>query len=77
MRLDGDLYDSTYTSLRTLYPLLAVGGAIYVDDYGSYGGCRPDSQLGDRVLQCTLVLVCRCWTQLMKQRALLVTGMLR
>ncbi|KAL1499892.1 hypothetical protein AB1Y20_012575 [Prymnesium parvum] len=40
LRLDGDLYESTIVGLNTLYPLLAVGGAIYIDDYGSFGGCR-------------------------------------
>ena len=40
LRLDGDLYASTRDAIVALYPLLAPGGAIYVDDYGAYGGCR-------------------------------------
>jgi O-methyltransferase len=40
LRLDGDLYESTRDGLRALYPLVAPGGAIYVDDYGGFGGCR-------------------------------------
>lgn len=40
LRLDGDLYQSTRDALVALYPLVSTGGAIYVDDYGSYGGCR-------------------------------------
>jgi hypothetical protein len=40
LRLDGDLYASTHDALEALYPRVASGGAIYVDDYGSFGGCR-------------------------------------
>ena len=39
LRVDGDLHDSTYVTLERLYPLLAPGGLVYVDDYGSFGGC--------------------------------------
>jgi hypothetical protein len=34
LRLDGDLYDSTMDALRTLYPKLAPGGFVIVDDFG-------------------------------------------
>jgi hypothetical protein len=40
LRLDGDLYASTWDALTALYPRVSQGGAIYVDDYGGYGGCR-------------------------------------
>jgi O-methyltransferase len=40
MRLDGDLYDSTYDALRWLYPKLAPGGYVIVDDYGAFSECR-------------------------------------
>ena len=40
MRLDGDTYDATRLALRCLYPGLAVGGYLVVDDYGSFDGCR-------------------------------------
>ena len=40
LRLDGDLYESTRDALRALYPLVSPGGAVYVDDYGAFGGCR-------------------------------------
>jgi O-methyltransferase len=33
LRLDGDLYESTIVALRALYPKLAVGGFVIVDDY--------------------------------------------
>ncbi len=40
MRLDGDLYDSTYDALRWLYPKLSSGGYVIVDDYGAFSECR-------------------------------------
>jgi len=40
IRLDGDLYDSTMTSLNCLYPNLASGGFCIIDDYGAVEGCR-------------------------------------
>jgi len=33
LRLDGDLYQSTYEALVALYPKLSVGGYVIVDDY--------------------------------------------
>jgi O-methyltransferase len=33
VRLDGDMYESTMDGLRNLYPGLAVGGYLIVDDY--------------------------------------------
>jgi O-methyltransferase len=40
VRLDGDTYEATRHALRCLYPGLAVGGYLIVDDYGSFEGCR-------------------------------------
>jgi O-methyltransferase len=40
VRLDGDMYESTMLGLRELYPRLARGGFIIVDDYGAVEGCR-------------------------------------
>lgn len=40
MRLDGDLYESTKDALEILYDKVAIGGYIYVDDYGSFDGCK-------------------------------------
>jgi O-methyltransferase len=34
LRLDTDLYSSTYAELAHLYPLLSVGGVMIIDDYG-------------------------------------------
>ena len=36
VRLDGDLYGSTMTSLANLYPALSPGGFVIVDDYGDH-----------------------------------------
>jgi hypothetical protein len=35
LRLDGDLYDSTFDALAALYPRLSVGGYVIVDDYNA------------------------------------------
>jgi hypothetical protein len=40
IRLDGDLYESTIDGLTHLYPKLAVGGYVIVDDYGAIKACR-------------------------------------
>jgi len=40
LRLDGDMYESTYVALECLYPKLSVGGFVIVDDYGAIAQCR-------------------------------------
>lgn len=40
IRLDGDLYESTMDALRPLYPKLAIGGYVIVDDFGAVPACR-------------------------------------
>jgi O-methyltransferase len=40
MRLDGDLYESTWDALINLYPKLQAGGFCIVDDYGSIPACK-------------------------------------
>ena len=40
VRLDADSYDATRYALECLYPGLAVGGYLVIDDYGSFDGCR-------------------------------------
>jgi hypothetical protein len=40
LRLDTDWYESTRHELEHLYPLLAPGGVLIVDDYGHWEGCR-------------------------------------
>lgn len=40
LRLDTDLYKSTYHELVHLYPKLSSGGILIIDDYGYYQGSR-------------------------------------
>jgi O-methyltransferase len=40
LRLDTDWYESTRLELEILYPRLAPGGILIVDDYGHWGGAR-------------------------------------
>lgn len=40
LRLDGDLYVSTRDALVNLYPLVSPCGIVYIDDYGSFVGCK-------------------------------------
>ena len=40
LRLDTDFYESTRAELEHLYPLLAPGGVLFVDDYGYWLGAR-------------------------------------
>ncbi|HYW09483.1 MAG TPA: TylF/MycF/NovP-related O-methyltransferase, partial [Longimicrobium sp.] len=63
LRLDGDWYASTMTCLTHLYPHVARGGLIIIDDYHTWDGCAravhdylsrhstPDriSQYGDEI----------------------------
>jgi O-methyltransferase len=40
LRLDGDLYSSTWETLESLYDKLSVGGNIIIDDYYPLDGCN-------------------------------------
>lgn len=40
LRLDTDWYESTKVELETLYPKLAKGGVLILDDYGYWNGAR-------------------------------------
>lgn len=40
LRLDTDWYESTKHELEHLYPLLAPGGVLIIDDYGAWEGAR-------------------------------------
>lgn len=40
VRLDGDMYESTMTAMKALYPKLQPGGFLIVDDYGALKGCK-------------------------------------
>jgi O-methyltransferase len=39
LRLDGDWYDSTMTCLNALFPYVAKGGVVIIDDYHTWDGC--------------------------------------
>ena len=39
IRLDGDLYESTWDAVTVLYPKLSPGGFLIVDDYGAHPSC--------------------------------------
>jgi O-methyltransferase len=39
LRLDGDWYESTMECLNALYPHVAKGGVILIDDYYTWDGC--------------------------------------
>jgi O-methyltransferase len=40
LRLDGDSYEATRTTLECLYPGLQAGGYVVVDDYGAVEECQ-------------------------------------
>jgi O-methyltransferase len=40
LRIDGDLYESTWDALSTLCPKVSEGGYVIVDDYHCIPGCR-------------------------------------
>lgn len=40
LRLDGDMFESTIVALDALYPKLAPGGYVIVDDYEVAPGCK-------------------------------------
>lgn len=40
LRLDGDMYESTWQALEGLYHKVSVGGFVIVDDYYAVAGCR-------------------------------------
>jgi hypothetical protein len=39
LRLDADWYESTLTCLKHLYPHVAPGGVVIIDDYWEWDGC--------------------------------------
>lgn len=44
LRLDGDLYESTWQTLEALYPKISPGGFCIVDDYGRYEQARQATE---------------------------------
>jgi O-methyltransferase len=52
LRLDTDLYSSTFHELVHLYPALSGGGVLIIDDYGAFQGARlaTDKYIGENRL---------------------------
>lgn len=44
LRVDADMYKGTTEALECLYPKLAVGGYVIVDDYGAMPSCKKAVQ---------------------------------
>jgi hypothetical protein len=44
LRLDGDIYESTWDALIHLYDKISIGGYLIVDDYEAYSGCKAAVQ---------------------------------
>lgn len=40
LRLDGDMYESTWQALEALYPKVTPGGFVVIDDYGAIPACK-------------------------------------
>ena len=40
LRLDGDMYESTWVALESLYPKLSAGGFAIIDDYNCVPQCK-------------------------------------
>jgi len=64
LRLDTDWYESTRSALRHLYPSLASGGVLILDDYGHYKGQRDAAdeyfqEIGEHLLLHRIDYSCR------------------
>lgn len=54
LRCDCDMYSSTTVVLQSLYPRVAAGGYVIVDDYGDVQGCKAavdDFRRDNRILE--------------------------
>jgi len=58
LRLDADMYESTYQVLENLYPKLSIGGYVIIDDYNAFRNCklavedyRQKYKIGDSIIQ--------------------------
>ena len=64
LRLDTDWYESTRVALQHLYPKLAEGGVLIIDDYGHYRGQRQAvdeyfAEIGEKPLLHRIDYSCR------------------
>jgi hypothetical protein len=53
LRMDGDVFESTWSTITSLYDRVVPGGIIYVDDYGSFNGCKQAINLFRNVRRIT------------------------
>ena len=53
LRLDGDLFESTLDTLMHLYPTVADGGYVIVDDYPAWTSCKKAVDMFRRVVGIT------------------------
>lgn len=68
IRLDGDMYQSTYESLSNLYSRLSPGGYVIIDDFGAVPGCRQ-AVLDFRAANCIIEEIREIdWTGIYWQR---------
>lgn len=56
LRLDTDWFESTYHSLKFLYPKLTAGGILIIDDYGHWKGAKmaADKYFGENRIKILL-----------------------
>ena len=40
IRLDADMYESTFQALENLFPKLSIGGYVIIDDYNAFQNCK-------------------------------------
>jgi O-methyltransferase len=57
LRLDGDMYESTWVVLTHLYPKLSAGGFVIIDDYGAIPACKAavDDYRGQHSIQSPVI----------------------
>lgn len=67
LRLDTDFYNSTKAEIQYLYPRLAIGGVLIVDDYGYYEGSQRacDEFFGDGIMWNRIDSGIRCGIKLL------------
>ncbi len=59
LRIDGDMYQSTWEGLTELYPKLSDGGYVVVDDYGGLAGARAavDEYRAERAISAPITAI--------------------
>ncbi|MGA1839241.1 MAG: TylF/MycF/NovP-related O-methyltransferase [bacterium] len=59
LRVDGDMYESTWQALEALYPHISPGGYCIVDDYGAISNCKKavDDFRGKKNIEESLTMI--------------------